>query len=507
MILICGASGLVGREMCRLLDDKKMEYIGTYNKNEINQPNMYKVDFFDASQVEEFLVLHKITVCIFSIVERVTDVCENNWNEIKKTNIDFVHTTSYLCNQLNIKFIHLSTDYVFDGSTQPNYPDSSKNPLQNYGISKLISEYRVLANCKKYCIIRTPVLYSELSKLHDNAVTLIAKNIMDIRNKKKTEDHYSIRRPLFIPDLCRFIYDCIDNYNGIHHFYNPYNTFTKYAICTKIGSYLGIQTENITPNNNKSEGIAPRPYDTQLQDDTFDITNYSFTDFDETIMVCFEKYKHPKINVENKHDLFICLDMDGTIIETNTAHYNAYKKAFEKRNMDFLHLDKWNHIIQTGNIDHYLKTVFNEDEFQKLKREKLQLLSEEPITFTKNSEGFLSFLIENDFNFCIVTNTNKKTVELFKEKLPLLKEIKQWIYRDDYQLSKPDPECYELAKQKYSKKAKYMIGFEDSVVGYNALKHHTDYIYIYGSETIFKNNDCYLFDDYMCVQNSFAVNK
>ena len=163
----------------------------------------------------------------------------------------------------------------------------------------------------------------------------------------------------------------------------------------------------------------------------------------------------------------------------------------------FLNIDEWNNIIQTGNIDNYLKTVFNEDEFQKLKRDKLQLLSEEPITFTKNSERFLTFLIENDFNFCIVTNTNKKTVELFKEKIPLLKEIKQWIYRDDYQLSKPDSECYELAKQKYSKKEKYMIGFEDSVIGYNALKHHTDCIYIYGSETIFKNNDCYLLDDYM----------
>ena len=192
MILICGASGLVGKELCNLLDNKHAKYIGTYNKNQINKPNMYQIDFSNPIIVEEFLTNHEITCCIFCIVERLTDVCENKWNEIKKTNIDLVHITSYLCNKLNIKFIHLSTDYVFDGSIQPNVPDSSKNPLQNYGISKLISEYRVIKNCKKYCIIRTPVLYSELSKINDNAVTLIGKNIMDLRNNKKTSKKFYI---------------------------------------------------------------------------------------------------------------------------------------------------------------------------------------------------------------------------------------------------------------------------------------------------------------------------
>ena len=495
MILIAGASGLVGKEICKFLDFKNMKYIGTYNKNKINKNNLYKLDFSNPKQVEEFLLFHGIKYCIFCIVERLTDVCENNWNDIKNTNIDLVHITSYLCNQLNIKFIHLSTDYVFDGSKQPNFTDSLKNPLQNYGISKLISEYRVLTNCKNYSIIRTPVLYSSLSKIHDNAVCLIGKNVMDLRNKKKTEDNYSIRRPLYITDLCQFIYNCLDNYNGIYHFYNPYNKFTKYEICQKIGNYLNIQLENIIPNNNKSEGIAPRPYDTQLTDDKFDITKYSFIDFNESLEKCFQKFKHPKITSEN-NNFFICLDMDGTIINTNEAHYNSYKKTFENYNKTFLNLEEWNNIIINDNIDNYLKTVFDENEVKKFKEEKRTKLNDENISFTKNSDVFIKFLIENNYNFCIVTNTSKETVEIFKQKLPLLNEIKQWIYREDYNLAKPDGECYELAKQKYYKNEKYIIGIEDSMVGYKALVNYTDLIYIYNNESIFKNNDCYLFDDY-----------
>jgi dTDP-4-dehydrorhamnose reductase/beta-phosphoglucomutase-like phosphatase (HAD superfamily) len=499
MILICGASGLVGSEMCKLLDDNHINYFGTYNNNKINKQNMFQLDFSNPKLVEDFLLLHKISCCIFCIVERLTDVCENNWNEIKKTNIDFVHIVSYLCNKINIKFIHISTDYVFDGSNQPNFPESLKNPLQNYGISKLISEYRVLTNCKNYCIIRTPVLYSSLSKIHDNAVSLIGKNVMDLRtNKYFKEDNYSIRRPLYISDLCIFIYNCYkENYNGIYHFYNPYNKYTKYEICQIIARYLNIEINKISPNNTKSEGLAPRPYDTQLQDDKYDITKYKFQNFDETIETCFKKFNHPKITSENKNDFFICLDMDGTIIDTNMAHYNCYKKVFEQYNKTFLNINQWNNIILNDNIDNYLRRVFNEEEFIKMKNEKREYLKNESISFTKNSELFLKFLIQNDFNFCIVTNTNEETVKIFKEKFSLLNEIKQWIYREDYNLSKPDGECYKLAKEKYYKNEKYIIGIEDSMVGYNALKCITDIIYIYNNETVFKNNDCYIFDDYV----------
>lgn len=497
MILICGASGLVGKELSIFLDNKKINYIGTYNKTVIYKKNFYKVDFSNIELLETFLITHKITSCVFCIVERLTDLCENYWSEIKKTNIDLVNNTSYLCNKLNIQFIHLSTDYVFDGNTQPNYPDSLKNPLQNYGISKLISEYRTVANCNNYCIIRTPVLYSKLSKLHDNAVCLIGKKILDLRRGEYLkEDNYSIRRPLYIPDLCEFIYDCyVKNYTGIYHFYNPFNKYTKYEISNIIAIYLNIENK-ILPDNNKYSGDAPRPYDTQLKDNNVNIQNYKFTDFNISIHECFQKLKHPKINIPNKNKFFICFDMDGTIIDTNIAHYMAYKEVFQKYNKPILTIDEWNDIILNNNIDNYLQTIFEPSIFNTIKIEKLDNLSAYPISFTKNSEHFLKVLIENDFNICVVTNTNIKTVELFKQKLPLLNKINNWIYRDDYNLPKPNSESYELAIKKYYKNEEFIIGFEDSMVGYKSLRNITNLIYIFNNKQVFNENDCYLFDDY-----------
>jgi beta-phosphoglucomutase-like phosphatase (HAD superfamily) len=178
------------------------------------------------------------------------------------------------------------------------------------------------------------------------------------------------------------------------------------------------------------------------------------------------------------------------------SHYNAYKQVFKNHKKQFLPINEWNYIILNDNIDNYLKREFGESSISSVKQEKLECLKNEKISFTKNSDVFLNFLIEHNFNFCVVTNTNKASVDIFKTQLPLLNGIKQWITRDDYNLPKPNRECYQLAKQTYYKNEKYIIGFEDSIVGYNALKYSTDLIYIYNNEIIFKNNDCYLFDDY-----------
>ena len=104
-ILVCGSSGLVGKELTLLLDKQNIKFVGTYNANKIDKPNMFKLNFSNATEIEQFLIINAITCCVFCVVERLTDVCENDWNSIKNTNIDFVHTTSYLCNKLNIKFM------------------------------------------------------------------------------------------------------------------------------------------------------------------------------------------------------------------------------------------------------------------------------------------------------------------------------------------------------------------------------------------------------------------
>ena len=173
---------------------------------------------------------------------------KTDWDHTYKLNIKIVENLITICNNLNIHLIHLSTDYVFDGLSSPYHPDSLPNPLQNYGISKLIGELRIKSMCKSYLIIRVPVLYSLNQKnLKESAVTIIGKKVMNL-SKKHIENNYYIRRPVNCNDFSLFIIKCVLNeIKGICHFYNSTDKYTKYEIGMIVNNILHLN--NITSSD------------------------------------------------------------------------------------------------------------------------------------------------------------------------------------------------------------------------------------------------------------------
>ena len=93
------------------------------------------------------------------------------------------------------------------------------------------------------------------------------------------------------------------------------------------------------------------------------------------------------------------------------------------------------------------------------------------------AEEFIDFLVVNNCNYCVVTNTSIDNVKLFQENLPILKKLDRWITREDYNNPKPNSECYKLAINKYKNSEKYIIGIENTLCGVNALKDVTSLIY------------------------------
>ena len=237
-ILVCGATGLLGREICNKLKKENINFIATYNNNIVNEYNYYNFNLLD-----KIIQNEKPTIIINCIVNRLVDECENKWNDIKKVNIDISDKLS----KYFIKIIHISTDYIFDGVNPPYNDLSIPNPIQNYGISKLISELRIINNSNNYLIIRVPVLFTDkYTNLNENSITQIGKKIMDLTNLIIYEDDICIRRPIYIPIFVNFIYDSIiNNYNGIYHFYNPIDKITKYKLALEIKNILNKLDVNI----------------------------------------------------------------------------------------------------------------------------------------------------------------------------------------------------------------------------------------------------------------------
>jgi dTDP-4-dehydrorhamnose reductase/beta-phosphoglucomutase-like phosphatase (HAD superfamily) len=565
-ILVCGASGLVGRDLCDLFERENIHYDGTYHtctdRAFCERDNMFRVDFTNPSDVSDFFTKHghRWLACVFLVVQRMVDVCEKDWNAIMHVNVDAVDTTSSLCHNNGIYFIHLSTDYVFDGTTSPYSPDAQVNPIQNYGITKLLSECRVRKNyatSPNYCIIRTPVLYSgnKASPLYDNAVTVLSKDIMDLRvhtttELTRTEDDYYIRRPVYIPDLCIFIravailamgavmegpeHDTLTRFSGIYHFYNPGNCFTKYQMTKAIAEYLELSHLHIVPSR-PDEGTAggiyhaKRPYDTQLIDSRYNIENFFSHSFTETLPHVFSRFKHPKIGVataaaEGRGDntYFIMFDLDGTLVHTSYAHYRSYLEVFRNRGLLFMSYTEWNKYINYKNIHTYLETVAAQlagkdmveidrilSDMRNEKLEAFKIYAPMYITPTKHAIDMLRFIQANPttINAVVVTNSSQATTNIIRGVVPELDYITKWCVRETYTAPKPHPECYAMAVELYYREEKYIIGFENTSIGYESLRHVTPIVYLYIDEhdeyakqdKWYYKKDAFYFDDFRCV--------
>jgi beta-phosphoglucomutase-like phosphatase (HAD superfamily) len=266
-------------------------------------------------------------------------------------------------------------------------------------------------------------------------------------------------------------------------------------MCIKIAETLNITSANVVANSSmKLDCIASRPYDTMLSDSKYNINDMKFTDFDLSIRHYFEKYRHyGKLD----RDCFLMIDLDGTIIHSSDAHYNAYKLALNDLGFPFIDVHEWKRIISTSHMNDYFASLYDDETIVQIRSLKKQYMKSQTIEFTKNSNIFLQYLMDNDIRFAIVTNTDSETVEIIKSILPFLKNVKNWVTRNDYENTKPSGDSYRLAMAKFYSNERYIIGIEDSIVGYNALKTVTDRIYIFCEDShMFSEKDCYLFNNF-----------
>ncbi|MCX4966286.1 sugar nucleotide-binding protein [Streptomyces sp. NBC_00654] len=93
------------------------------------------------------------------------------------------HTRPVTCNftmhsaQCGARLVHISSDYVFDGTAPPYRPDSLPNPLNAYGRWKLLAEQAVRAACPDAAILRLPVLYGPVQFAAETNLTVIARQV------------------------------------------------------------------------------------------------------------------------------------------------------------------------------------------------------------------------------------------------------------------------------------------------------------------------------------------
>jgi dTDP-4-dehydrorhamnose reductase len=112
--------------------------------------------------VAQYFSTVKPAYCINAAAYTAVDKAETDKENAFLINGDAVGVLASACSKFETKFIHISTDYVFDGTSPTPYKETDRtNPANTYGLSKLRGEALCLLNNKDAIIIRTAWVYAE----------------------------------------------------------------------------------------------------------------------------------------------------------------------------------------------------------------------------------------------------------------------------------------------------------------------------------------------------------
>lgn len=204
-VLVTGSNGLLGQKLTDLfLKQGDWDLIATgvgLNRHPATEGYRYvTLDITDVDAVTSLLGNELPDVVIHTAAMTQVDDCEFKRDECVSLNITAVANLAKLSTQLGFHLVHVSTDFIFDG-TKPMYREEDEpNPLSYYGWSKLEGEKCVIELANSYSILRTVLVYGKVADMSRTNIVLWAHGTL--KNQKSANvvtDQF--RTPTLAEDL------------------------------------------------------------------------------------------------------------------------------------------------------------------------------------------------------------------------------------------------------------------------------------------------------------------
>ena len=230
-ILVTGGNGQLGCEINQLSSNYNYDWLFT------------DTDIFDISDlmnINVFLDKRNPDVIINCAAYTAVDNAEVDFENANIVNHKSVELMAQWSNNNNCKLVHISTDYVYDGtSLTPVKEDMQANPVNNYGKTKLFGDIACLKNNPSSIIIRTSWLYSSYG---NNFVTNMI-NLMKSKSELNVIND-QVGSPTYAGDLAITILYLITNNKwipGIYHYTN-FGKVSWFDFVNDIKSIYGFNT-------------------------------------------------------------------------------------------------------------------------------------------------------------------------------------------------------------------------------------------------------------------------
>jgi dTDP-4-dehydrorhamnose reductase len=252
-ILVTGANGLLGQKLVTLLQlDRRIQLIATArgeSVQKIRQGEFFKLDITDKNQVEAVFAQTKPDVVIHTAAMTQVDQCETDRELCILNNVTGVAYIVESCQVQGIHLVHISTDFIFDGSHGPLDENAKPRPVNFYGESKLAAEKIIQASSLRWAILRTVLVYGVTSDMSRSNIVLWVKKSLE-EGKKISVVNDQWRTPTLAEDLAAGCYLAatkeakgVFNISGAD-FMTPYDIATRTADFFNLDKSLITQTDS-----------------------------------------------------------------------------------------------------------------------------------------------------------------------------------------------------------------------------------------------------------------------
>lgn len=208
-ILVTGSNGLLGQKLTRLLSDEKSVHLIATARGKSVLPilngEFHAMDIVNDEEVQRVIASTSPDVVIHTAAMTNVDQCETDKEGCWKANVSAVESIITACRNVNARLVHVSTDFIFDGSHGPLDEREVPNPVNYYGESKLAAEKLVLESDLHWAILRTVLVYGITRDMSRSNIVLWVKNSLEQgKNIQVVDDQF--RTPTLAEDLAMGCY-------------------------------------------------------------------------------------------------------------------------------------------------------------------------------------------------------------------------------------------------------------------------------------------------------------
>jgi dTDP-4-dehydrorhamnose reductase len=255
-LLVTGSSGLLGMNLA-LEAVSAHEVTGVDRGRLKNTPfKLLKADLLDAGAVNSILDKAKPEWLINCVAMADLDTCEDKPELARRLNVEIPAELAKACAERNIKFIHISTDAVFDGEKDGFYSEEEPpNPISIYSKTKFEGERAVLGSNKKAIVARVNFYGWSLSGRRSLA-EFFHNNLTN--NKSMSGFTDIIFCPMFVGHTARLLIAMLEKeLHGLYHVVGD-QAMSKYQFGVEVARKFKLRESGISPKSILSSGLTAR---------------------------------------------------------------------------------------------------------------------------------------------------------------------------------------------------------------------------------------------------------